>query len=233
MLMQLPGEEKNLEFVNILPFTPAGQGRNNMIGWVAARSDGDNYGQMLVFSFPKNVTVNGPTQIRARVNQDPQLSGQMTLWNQSGSKLLRGQLLVIPLADTLLYVEPFYLQASNSPLPELRQVAIATQDKLTTAKTFEEALQALVPELASQQAAATSQTSPQAKPSTGAPSAATPAGAQPAPLSGDIEKLARQAQQLILDYERLTAAGKHREAGEKLDQLKQTLNELARKRNGG
>jgi uncharacterized protein len=233
VLMQLPGEEKNIEFLNILPFTPAGQGRNNMIGWVAARSDGDNYGQMLVFSFPKNVTVNGPTQIRARVNQDPQLSGQMTLWNQSGSKLLRGQLLVIPLADTLLYVEPFYLQASNSPLPELRQVAIATQDKLTTAKTFEEALQALVPELASQQPAASAQTAQQTKPSTEKPSATPPVSTQQTPLSGDIEKLARQAQQLILDYERLTATGKHREAGEKLDQLKQTLGELARKRNGG
>ena len=228
MLMQLPGEDKNIEFVNILPFTPTGQGRNNMIGWVAARGDGDNYGQMLVFTFPKNVTVNGPAQIRARVNQDPVLSGQMTLWNQSGSRLLRGQLLVIPIADTLLYVEPFYLQASNSPLPELRQVAIATQDKLATGKTFEEALNALVPELASQKGAAPTQTTQQTKPST-----ETPPTAQQTPLTGEIAKLAGQAQQLILDYERLTAAGKHREAGEKLDQLKQTLNELARKRSGG
>lgn len=234
VLMQLPGEEKNIEFVNILPFTPSGQGRNNMIGWVAARSDGDNYGQMLVFSFPKNVTVNGPTQIRARVNQDPQLSGQMTLWNQSGSRLLRGQLLVIPIADTLLYVEPFYLQASNSPLPELRQVAVATQDKLTTAKTFDEALQALVPELALQKTAApTPSTTQQAKPSTDKQPVETATNAQPVPLTGEIAKLAQQAQQLLLDYERLTAAGKHREAGEKLDQLKQALNELARKRNGG
>jgi uncharacterized protein len=233
MLMHLPGEEKNIEFVNILPFTPTGQGRNNMIGWVAARSDGDNYGQMLVFSFPKNVTVDGPAQIRARVNQDSELSKQMTLWNQSGSRLLRGQMLVLPIADTLLYVEPFYLQASNSPLPELRQVAIATQGKLATGKTFEEALNALVPELASQKGATPTQTSQQAKPSTEKPSTETPATAQPIPLTGEIAKLAQQAQQLILDYERLTAAGKHREAGEKLDQLKQTLNELARKRNGG
>jgi uncharacterized membrane protein (UPF0182 family) len=232
VLMQLPGESNNIEFVNILPFTPSGQGRNNMIGWVAARSDGENYGHMLVFSFPKNVTVNGPTQIRARVNQDPQLSGQMTLWNQNGSTLLRGQLLVIPIADTLLYVEPFYLQASNSPLPELRQVAIATQEKLTTGKTFEEALNALVPELAGQKALA-SATTAQAKPSTEKPSTEKPSTGQQMPVTGEIEKLARQAQQLILDYERLTAEGKHREAGEKLDQLKQTLNELARKRSGG
>jgi uncharacterized protein len=233
VLMQLPGEERKIEFVNILPFTPSGQGRNNMIGWVAARSDGDNYGQALVFSFPKNVTVNGPTQIRARVNQDPQLSGQMTLWNQSGSKLLRGQLLVIPIADTLLYVEPFYLQASNSPLPELRQVAVATQDKLTTAKTFEEALQALVPELASQKTTAITPTTQQAKSPTDKQPAEPPSSGQPVPVTGEIARLAQQAQQLILDYERLTAAGKHREAGEKLDQLKQTLSELARKRNGG
>jgi uncharacterized membrane protein (UPF0182 family) len=239
VLMQLPGENKAIEFVNILPFTPSGQGRNNMIGWAAARSDGDDYGHMLVFSFPKNVTVNGPTQIRARVNQDPQISSQMTLWNQKGSNLLRGQLLVIPIAETLLYVEPFYLQAESSPMPELRMVALATQEKLVAGKNFEEALNLLVPEYASQKGAAPTPGAQQGKPPIGKPpggqqptTAQAPTG-QAAPLAGEIEKLARQAQQLILDYERLTAEGKHREAGEKLDQLKQTLNELARKRSGG
>jgi uncharacterized membrane protein (UPF0182 family) len=233
LLMQLPGENKEIEFVNILPFTPAGQGRNNMIGWVAARSDGDRYGHMLVFSFPKNVTVNGPTQIRARVNQDSQISSQMTLWNQKGSSLLRGQLLVIPIAQTLLYVEPFYLQAESSPMPELRLVALATQEKLAAGKTFEEALNALVPELASQKSSATTPTAQQLKPSTEKPSIGQLPAGQAAPFVGEIEKLARQAHQLILDYEKLTAEGKHREAGEKLDQLKQTLSDLARKRSGG
>src|SRR5262249_31416736 len=152
VLMQLPGEPgKSLEYVNILPFTPAGADRNNMIGWMGGRSDGENYGHVLIFTFPKNLTVNGPEQIRARVNQDPTLSGQMTLWNQQGSKLRRGNLLVIPIADSLLYVEPFFLEAQSSPLPELRQVAVANQDKLGTGKTFAEALTALFPGFSSQQ----------------------------------------------------------------------------------
>src|SRR5215216_3722587 len=149
VLMQLPGEQQSLlEFLNILPFTPAG-GRSNMIGWMAARNDGPQYGKVLVYSFPKNVTVNGPAQIRARVNQDPELSKQMTLWNARGSELLRGNLLVIPIADSLLYVEAFYLQAegSQSKLPELRQVAVATQDRLASGRTFDESLKILYPDL--------------------------------------------------------------------------------------
>jgi uncharacterized membrane protein (UPF0182 family) len=231
VMMQLPGESASpIEFLNILPFTPSGN-RSNMIGWLAARNDGANYGHSVVYSFPKNVTVNGPAQIRARVNQDSQLSQQITLWNQQGSELLRGNLLVIPLDDSLLYVEAFFLQASGgqSKLPELKQVAVATQDRLAAAKTFDEALRLLFPELESQQPAG--QAKPQTQPLT---QARTQPGqpAQPAaqPAAGEIQKLSQQALQLISDYERLSAQGKHREAGEKLDQLKATLTELNRKR---
>ncbi|HXU36369.1 MAG TPA: UPF0182 family protein [Blastocatellia bacterium] len=250
VLMKLPGEPNaSLEFDNILPFTPSGPGRSNMIGWMAGRGDGENYGRTLVYSFPKNVTINGPAQIRARVNQDPVLSGQMTLWNQHGSELLRGNLLVIPIADSLLYLEPFYLQAqgSASKLPELRQVAVATQDQLKAAKTFDEALALLFPSLASRQGTSAGQAATSAgqgppasqtaagaqQPAPGGQTASKqPAGAQPSAQgsSGEIEQLAKQAQQLLLDYERLTAEGKHREAGEKLDQLKQTLDQITRKR---
>jgi uncharacterized protein len=245
VLMQLPGDQNAaLEFVNILPFTPSGPGRSNMIGWLAARCDGANYGRTRVYSFPKNITVNGPAQIRARINQDSQLSQQMTLWNQKGSELLRGNLLVIPIADSLLYVEPFYLQAADgtSKLPELRQVAVATQDQLKAAKTFEEALSLLVPGFAPRQSAAAGQPPTSAQPSPGAqPSALgggiaarqSASGQPPAQgSSSDLDRLVKQAQQLISDYERLSAEGKHREAGEKLDQLKATLAELNRKRGG-
>lgn len=239
VLMKLPGENDSaLEFASVLPFTPTGPGRSNMIGWLAARSDGANYGQTLVFSFPKNVTINGPAQIRARVNQDPQLSGQITLWNQQGSELLRGSLLVIPIADSLIYVEAFYLQASGSAskLPELRQVAIATQDRLVAAKTFDEALALLFPGLGSKQA--------EPPPRPGAPpvqpQAQVPPGQrvtepplQGAPLDAESQRLLQQAVQLMAEYERLSGAGKHREAGEKFDQLKQTLDQLNRKRGGG
>jgi uncharacterized membrane protein (UPF0182 family) len=233
VLMQLPGEPNaKLEFLNILPFTPSG-GRSNMIGWMGARQDGDNYGRVAVYDFPKNITVNGPAQIRARVNQDSVLSQQMTLWNQKGSELLRGNLLVIPLADSLLYVEAFFLQSQGgqSKLPELRQVAVATQDRLAPAKTFDEALRLLFPELGTQQQAPpTQQPTQQAKNQAPSQQASQPA---PPTTSGDVERLARQAQQLIIDYEQLTAAGKHREAGEKLDELKRTLSEMNRKRGGG
>lgn len=231
VMMQLPGEQNApLEFLNILPFTPSG-GRSNMIGWLAARNDGANYGNAVIYSFPKNVTVNGPAQIRARVNQDSQFSQQITLWNQQGSELLRGNLLVIPLDDSLLYVEAFFLQASSgqSKLPELKQVAVATQDRLATAKTFEEALKMLFPDLAAPQSAG--QAKPQAPAQTQAqPTQSAPQAAKPA--EGEIEKLSQQALQLITDYERLSAQGKHREAGEKLDQLKAALTELNRKRSG-
>ncbi|HWX42372.1 MAG TPA: UPF0182 family protein [Blastocatellia bacterium] len=234
VLMQLPGEQQQqLEFASIVPFTPSG--RANMIGWMAAESSPEHYGHTLVFSFPKSLTVNGPAQIRARVSQDPTLSAQMTLWNQQGSRLLRGNLLVIPIADSLLYVEPFFLQAENSPLPELRQVAVATQDRLATGKTFAEALDKLFPELGQRTQRAAAQTAQQP-----AQTAQQPAGqGQPAPnqqpaapAGTDTSRLAQQAQQLLAEYGQLTAQGKHREAGEKLDQLNQTLEQLKRRAGG-
>ena len=120
VLMTLPGESGGLEFVEILPFTPVN--RNNLIGWIAARSDGANYGKAVVFDFPKTRLVDGPQQIEARIDQNAQLSGQLTLWNQQGSHVIRGNLLVIPCGQALLYAEPIYLQAAQSPMPELRLV---------------------------------------------------------------------------------------------------------------
>jgi uncharacterized membrane protein (UPF0182 family) len=122
VLMNLPGES-GLEFVEILPFTPAN--RNNMIGWIAARSDGEHYGTAVVYDFPKTRLVDGPQQIEARIDQNAQLSGQLTLWNQQGSHVRRGSLLVIPCGKALLYAEPIYLQAQRSPMPELRLVVLA------------------------------------------------------------------------------------------------------------
>src|SRR5262249_22634314 len=138
VLMQLPGEKAALEFVEILPFTPAN--RNNMIGWIAGRCDGEAYGSLLAYNFPKSRLIDGPLQIEARIDQNAQLSGQFTLWNQQGSHVRRGHLLVIPIGMSLLYVEPIYLQAVSSPMPELRLVVLATQDRLAYGANFEEAL---------------------------------------------------------------------------------------------
>ncbi len=140
VLMKLPGET-SAEFVEILPFTPAN--RNNLIGWIAARSDGAHYGTAVVYDFPKTRLIDGPLQIEARIDQNAQLSGQLTLWNQQGSHVRRGTLLVIPIGRTLLYAEPIYLQAERSPMPELRLVVLALQDRLVYAPTFESALAAL------------------------------------------------------------------------------------------
>ncbi|MGA9643413.1 MAG: UPF0182 family protein, partial [Terriglobales bacterium] len=140
VLMKLPGEN-NVEFVEILPFTPAN--RNNLIGWIAGRSDGANYGTSVVYDFPKTKLVDGPLQVEARIDQNAQLSGQLTLWNQQGSHVRRGTLLVIPCGRALLYAEPIYLQAERSPMPELRLVVLALQDRLAYGPTFESAMRAL------------------------------------------------------------------------------------------
>src|SRR5437588_6890821 len=140
VLMKLP-DETGVEFVEILPFTPAN--RNNLIGWIAGRSDGAQYGTSVVYNFPKTRLVDGPLQIEARIDQNAQLSGQLTLWNQQGSHVRRGALLVIPTGRALLYAEPIYLQAERSPMPELRLVVLALQGRLAYGPTFEAALNGL------------------------------------------------------------------------------------------
>ena len=141
VLMKLPGETGE-EFVEILPFTPSN--RNNLIGWIAGRSDGAQYGTRVSrLQLPKTKLVDGPLQIEARIDQNAQLSGQLTLWNQQGSHVRRGALLVIPIGRALLYAEPIYLQAERSPMPELRLVVLALQDRLAYGPTFESALASL------------------------------------------------------------------------------------------
>jgi uncharacterized membrane protein (UPF0182 family) len=212
VLMKLPGEA-GAEFVEILPFTPAN--RNNLIGWIAARCDGANYGTAVVYDFPKTRLVDGPQQIESRIDQNAQLSGQLTLWNQQGSHVLRGSLLVIPSGKALLYAEPIYLQAQQSPMPELRLVVLALQDKLAYGPTFEAALASLFGGEAPSMSAAES---PQASP--------TAPGAKAAPPSTDLNTLIGEAGKDFADYQRLTAEGKLGEAGQKLDQLKHVLDEL-------
>src|SRR5712671_2073363 len=151
VLMTLPGETGQ-EFVEILPFTPGN--RNNLIGWIAGRSDGDKYGTLVAYNFPKNKLVDGPLQVEARIDQNPQLSGQFSLWNQQGSRVVRGGLLVIPIGRGLLYAEPIYLQAERSPMPELRLVVLALQDRLAYGTTFEAAMAGLFGQTSSSLSAA-------------------------------------------------------------------------------
>ena len=214
VLMKLPGETA-VEFVEILPFTPAN--RNNLIGWIAGRSDGEKYGTSVVYDFPKTKLVDGPLQIEARIDQNAQLSGQLTLWNQQGSHVRRGTLLVIPCGHALLYAEPIYLQAERSPMPELRLVVLALQDRLAYGPTFDSAMRALF----GGEVSSLSGTTAPAEPERGAaaPAAATKPG-------GDVNALITGAAKDLADYQRLTAEGKLGEAGQKLEQLKRKLEEL-------
>jgi len=214
VLMKLPGES-NVEFAEILPFTPSN--RNNMIGWIAGRSDGDQYGKSVVYDFPKTRLVDGPLQIEARIDQNAQLSSQLSLWNQQGSRVRRGALLVIPCGKALMYAEPIYLQAERSPMPELRLVVLAVQDRLAYGSTFEAALRSLFGGEASSLNA--EQPTPQTQSNTaGAGNASQPAN--------DVNALIEGAARDLNDYQRLTAQGKLAEAGQKLEQLKNKLNTL-------
>jgi uncharacterized membrane protein (UPF0182 family) len=219
VLMKLPGETGE-EFVEILPFTPAN--RNNLIGWIAGRSDGAQYGTSVVYNFPKTKLVDGPLQIEARIDQNAQLSGQLTLWNQQGSHVRRGALLVIPTGRALLYAEPIYLQAERSPMPELRLVVLALQDRLAYGPTFESAMAALFGGAVSSLTAA----AVPVEPARGASASAT------SPQSAaDLNVLIAEAAKDLADYQRLTAEGKLGEAGQKLEELKRALDKLnARKK---
>ncbi len=213
VLMKLPGETGE-EFVEILPFTPAN--RNNLIGWIAGRSDGAQYGASVVYNFPKTKLVDGPLQIEARIDQNAQLSGQLTLWNQQGSHVRRGALLVIPCGRALLYAEPIYLQAERSPMPELRLVVLALQDRLAYGPTFESALAALF-------GGAVSSTSAAAVPAEQGRRPTSATSPQPAT---DLNALIAEAAKDLADYQRLTAEGKLGEAGQKLEELKRAIEKL-------
>ena len=139
-IMRLPGEEK-AEFIQMLPFTP--RGRNNLAAWMVARSDGANYGEMMVFQFPKQKLIFGPSQVAARINQDQEISPQLTLWNQQGSEVIQGTLLVIPIEEALLYVRPLYLRASGGRIPELKQVVVAYQNQIVMEANLDLALKRL------------------------------------------------------------------------------------------
>jgi len=224
ILMKLPGET-SVEFVEMLPFTPAN--RNNLIGWIAGRSDGANYGKALVYNFPKTKLVEGPLQIEARIDQDPRLSGQLSLWNQQGSKVRRGSLIVIPTGRALLYAEPIYLQAEHSPMPELRIVVLSLQDRVAFGPTFEIALAALLGKgnsiLQLEQGAA-----PAAPASSAERSGARPAPPTTPPSDASASALISAAARDLAEYQRLTAEGKLGEAGQRLEALKQKLDQLPR-----
>ncbi len=143
IIMKLPGEDKP-EFIMMQPFTPASSEsntRNNLIAWLAVRMDGPNYGELVLYKLPKNIEIDGPFQLESRIDQDPDISRQLALWNQKGSNALRGNLLVLPIAGNFLFIEPIYLQSTtDGSIPEMKRVIVGYEDKLTMTETLEEGL---------------------------------------------------------------------------------------------
>jgi len=137
MIMKLPGEKKE-EFILMLPFTP--RGKDNLSAWMVARNDGEQYGKLVAYRFPKDKLVFGPKQIIGRINQDAQVSQQISLWDQGGSQVIQGSLLVIPIEESLLYVRPLYLKASTGKIPELKRVIVAYENKIAMEETLEAGL---------------------------------------------------------------------------------------------
>lgn len=137
IIMKLPKEKKE-EYVLMLPFTP--RAKDNLSAWMIARNDGKDYGKLMVYSFPKDKLVFGPKQIIGRINQDPVISQQISLWSQGGSQVIQGPLLVIPIEESLLYVRPLYLKAESGKIPELKRVIVAHENKIAMEATLEEGL---------------------------------------------------------------------------------------------
>ena len=141
-IMKLPGE-KDAEFIQMLPFTP--RNKDNLASWMVARSDGENYGQLVIFQFPKQKVVYGPRQVIARINQDQNISPQITLWSQQGSEVIQGTLLVIPIEESLLYIRPLYLRSEGGRIPELKRVIVAYQNRIVMEPTLGEAIARIFP----------------------------------------------------------------------------------------
>jgi uncharacterized membrane protein (UPF0182 family) len=140
IVMKLP-EEKQAEFIYMAPFTP--KGKDNLASWMIARNDGENYGKLRVYTFPKQSLVYGPRQIMARIDQDTEISRELTLWDQRGSEVIRGNLLVIPIEEALIYVQPIYLRAEGGRIPELKRVVVAYQNRVVMRETLEAGLATL------------------------------------------------------------------------------------------
>ncbi len=206
VMWALPGSRR-AEFVLILPFTP--KNRQVLIGWIAGLCDGDNYGRFVAYKFPKERRVLGPQQVETKIDQDRFLSGQLTLWDQRGSKVIRGNVLAIPIEDTLLYVEPIYLQADTAAYPELRLVVVMHGDNLSYAENFEDALRGLFDE------------------EEGYRSAVDPQAA-----AGSVADLAGHANALFDTCVRLQGEARFEEAGRALDELRMLMSELAVRASG-
>jgi len=201
IIMRLPEEEKE-EFLLMLPFTPVN--KNNTIGWLAARSDGENYGRLLAYYFPKERLVYGPSQIENRIQQDTVITEQLALWGRGGSQVIRGNLLLIPLGKSILYVEPVFLQAEAGGLPELKRVIVVAGERIAMEPTLQGSIAAIFGTEA-----------PLTEPEPGEP------------IAADIANLIEEAQRHYDKAQQYLKIGDWAGYGEELDALKAVLEQLA------
>jgi uncharacterized protein len=223
-IMKLPGESQ-AEFVQMLPFTP--RSKDNLAAWMVARSDASHYGHLLVFQFPKQKIIYGPRQIAGRINQDQLISPQITLWNQQGSEVRWGTLLVIPVEESLLYVRPLYLRSPEGKIPELKRVVVAYQNQIVMAETLKLALvqifgPSIAPALASDRAPSGA-TSVVESAEEAAEGAAPPAPAGPVPDGGDFAAEAQlhydRAQEALRNGDFTRFGDEWRRVGEALEKM--------------
>jgi len=205
IIMKLPGEKKE-EYVLMLPFTP--RNKDNLSAWMVARNDGENYSKILIYRFPKDKLVFGPKQIIGRINQDPEISQQISLWSQGGSQVIQGPLLVIPIEESLLYVRPLYLKAEAGKIPELKRVIVAYENKIAMEETLESGLSRIF-------GTGVSKTSPSIPPTQG-----MPAG------KANIDGVINQANQVYEAALRAQREGDWAGYGEEIKRLGEILNKL-------
>ncbi len=223
VVIKLPTEPE-AEFALIQPFTP--NNKDNLIAWLAARSDEPHYGQLVVYRFPKQELIFGPLQIEGRIDQDPDISSQITLWDQGGSEVIRGNLLVLPVENSLLYVEPLYLRAENGQIPELKRVILSSGEKIVMRETLSEAMAALfegAPPVAAIEAPAEAEVPAAIEAETEAEPAADTAAA---PLSNDIGQLAQTASDHYEAAQEALQNGDWATYGAELDRVKAALDKI-------
>ena len=210
LVAALPGEDKP-EFLLMMPFTP--RNKDNLIGTMIARCDGEHLGEMEVLQLSKQALIFGPRQMDARIDQDPDISKDLTLWNQKGSEVIRGQMMVLPVDQTFLYVEPIYLQSSGARMPQLKKVVIATGNELIYRNTYEEAIAALG-QLAGVGGALSgaATTAPKATASTG--------------TGSELDHRLTEIRDRLRRYRDLWSQGKYADAGRELEQIEQIAGRL-------
>ncbi|RMG55223.1 MAG: UPF0182 family protein [Acidobacteria bacterium] len=207
-IMKLPGEQRE-EFILMLPFTP--QKKDNLAAWMVARSDGQHYGERMVYVFPKQKLIFGPRQISARINQDAEISRQISLWDQRGSQVIQGTLLVIPIEESLIYVQPLYLRAETGKIPELKRVIVAYQNQIAMEETLDKALARIFGE-----APAVERPLVQARP-------------VPPPTGASLEELAAQAEQHYRRALEAQRAGDWARYGEEIKRLGDIIKRMRRR----